>query len=228
VTFLKRQPITGTGFSPHYHAQRRDYSERYGIHAQNATRWMFVSFGCIAIALLAVGGLIYAALQSKYIPYIVERDNLGDAVAIGLAERAGQPDRRVIQTEIQRWLYAVRTVSTDAETEKHFIFEAYNHTNKSSACAGELNEWFSKNSPFKRAAEEIVTITITSVLPADPANWKTWRANWKEETRTRAGELSSSALKELSMTVSFNPPTSEKDFRKNPTGVFCDNFDWLN
>lgn len=228
VLNLVRRPVTETGFSPVYQAQQRDYSERYSIHAQNAARWRLTAFGCIAITLLAVGGLVYDASLSKYVPYIVERDNLGDQVAIGLAQRAGDPDLRVIQGDIRNWLYDVRTVSPDAQTERHLIQEAYNHTNKSSPANGELDEWFRNNNPFKRAAETIVTITITSALPADPHSWKIWRANWKEEVRTRSGDLESSTLKEVSIVVSHKPPTTDADFKKNPSGVFVDNFNWKN
>jgi type IV secretory pathway TrbF-like protein len=228
VLNLVRRPVTETGFSPVYQGQRRSWNERYSIHEQNAVRWRLTSFVSLAIAAFAVGGLVYDASLNKYTPFIVERDNLGDEVAIGLAQRADDPDLRVIQTELRHWLYNVRTVSPDAQTERHLIFDAYNHTDKSSAANGELDEWFRSNSPFKRAAESVVTITVTSALPVDPHSWKLWRANWKEEVRTRSGDLESWALKEVSITVSYNPPSSETAFKKNPSGVFIENFNWTN
>lgn len=228
VLNLVQRPVTETGFSPVYQAQQRSWNERYSIHEQNAARWRLTAFGCIAVTFLAVGGLVYDASLSKYVPFIVERDHLGDEVAVGLAERADSPDLRVIQTTIRQWIYDVRTVSTDAQTERHLITEAYNHTNRSGPAKGELDEWFSHNNPFKRAVESIVTITITSALPVDPHSWKMWRINWREEVRTRSGDRESSTLKEASIAVSYNPPTTDTQFRENASGVFVDNFDWKN
>jgi type IV secretion system protein VirB5 len=228
VLNLVRHPTTETGFSPVYQAQQRDYSERYSIHEQNAVRWRHIAFGCIGITFLAVGGLVYDASLSKYVPYVVERDHLGDEVAVGLSERAAAPDLRIIQSQIGNWIYNVRTVSIDAQTERHFVTEAYNHTNKSSPAKGELDEWFLNNNPFKRAVETIVTITITSTLPAPAGQWKSWHVNWREEIRTRTGDLESVKPREASITVSYRAPSTETEFKKNPTGVFVDNFDWKN
>lgn len=225
---LFRTPTTETRFSPVYQAQQRDFSERYSIHEQNARRWRFTAFGCIGIAALAVGGLVYDNSLSKFVPYVVERDHLGDEVAVGPAEKVAQEDPRVVQTEINRWIYDVRTVSSDAQDERHRIVEAYDHTDKSSAATEELNEWFRNNNPFKRAADTIVTITIISTLPTPPDQWKTWTVKWKEEARTREGSLVIAQLKEMSITVAHKPPTTDTEFKKNPSGIFVQNFDWKN
>jgi type IV secretory pathway TrbF-like protein len=229
VLNLVRHPVTDTGLSPVYQAQQRSWNERYSIHEQNAARWRLTAFGCIAVTFLAVGGLVYDASLSKYVPYIVERDNLGDEVAIGLAQRADTPDLRVIQTVVRRWLHEVRTVSPDVQAEREMITWAYNHTNRSAAGLGELNEWFANNIPWKRSVDSIVTITVTSAVPTFPQDWKTWRANWKEELRTRSGDLVGLPKpQEVSITVSYKPPSTEQDFKKNPEGVFVDGFDWKN
>lgn len=225
---LFRTPTTDAGFSAVYQAQKRDYNERYSIHEQNATRWRYIAFGCIAITTIAVGGLVYNDGQPKYTPYVVERDHLGDEVAVGPAERVGQEDPRVIQADINRWIYDVRTVSSDAQDERNRILEAYDHTDSSSPAAGELNDWFRNNVPFKRAADTIVTITIISTLPTPADQWKTWTSKWKEEDRTRAGELVRSQVKEMSITVAHRSPKTETDFKKNHTGTFVQNFDWKN
>jgi type IV secretion system protein VirB5 len=224
-----RTPITEASFSAVYQAQQRDFSERYSIHEQNATRWRYIAAGCLAITALAVGGLVYDASLSKYVPYVVERDHLGDEVAVGPADKAAPCDPRVIQADINRWIFNVRTVSTDAQTQRHNIYEAYDHTDKAGDASGELNEWFQKHNPFKRAADEIVTTTVISTLPVDPHYWKTWRSSWREETRTRSGDPQGTpAVKEVSITVACKPPTTETDFKKNPSGVFVESFDWKN
>lgn len=226
VSNLIRRPTDETGFSPVYQAQQRSWNERYSIHEQNAVWWRYTAFGCIGVALMAVGGIAWIGAQEKDRPYIVERNQLGDEVAVRVAEETTTADPRVIQAEISRWLFDVRTVSVDATTERHFIYEAYDLTDRSSAANGELNDWFSKNNPFKRAADEIVTVNVLSTLPLEPRIWKTWRVDWREETRTRTGDLISSKIHELTVTIALKQPTSEAAIRKNPAGVFVQNFSW--
>jgi type IV secretion system protein TrbF len=228
VMNLVRSAPIATRFSPVYWASRRKQNERYSIHEQEARRWRLMAFCCAGVAMLAVGYLGYDASLSKYTPYVVERDHVFDERGLRAAERVSPTDPRIIQTQVKDWLFDVRTVSPDAENQRRLILDAYNHTDKSAPAAGELNEWYQKNYPFSRAADEVVTITVTSAIPADPSNWKLWRATWIEVTRTRAGEVKSSVWKEISMEITYKPPATEDDFNKNPSGIFATNFAWKN
>lgn len=229
VLNLVRHPPTETKFSPVYQAQQRAWNERYSIHGRNAVWWRRTAFGCIGIAGLAVTGLVYDDSLSKFTPYVVERDQLGDEVAIGPVARATPCDARIIQAELRRWLYDVRTVSADMEAEKHNIWEAYHHTNAKGPAKGELDEWFSKNIPWLRAQEHIVTITTGGMLAADPTSVTNWLGNWKEETRSRDGILEGlPESKQVSFIVSCHPPQTETEFKDNPSGVFVDAVNWIN
>ena len=221
-----RSQVTEAGFSPVYQAQQRTWNERYNIHEQNAKRWRLTAFGCIGLAAIAISMLGYDDSLSKYVPYIVERDHLGDGMPIGAAERTYPLDPRVIQTEINRWIRDVRTTSVDAQNEKTLAWEAYHHTNKHGPASGQLDDWFKTHDPFARAQNEIVTVTTISTLPIDPTNWKTWTAKWKEDVRTRNGSLVSSENKEMTIVVSHIQPKTDEEFKNNSSGIFVDSFDW--
>jgi type IV secretion system protein VirB5 len=69
----------------------------------------------------------------------------------------------------------------------------------------------------------MVGIAIESVLPISA---KTWRVEWREDTRTRGGTLESSRNWEATITVSVNPPTTDAEILSNPTGLFVEAFSW--
>jgi hypothetical protein len=55
----------------------------------------------LLIALAGVGGVIHIGSQSKFIPYVVEVDKLGQTVAAGPVQRAaGKADPRVIHAAV--------------------------------------------------------------------------------------------------------------------------------
>lgn len=228
VLNLFRSPVTETGFSPVYQAQKRNWNERYNIHEANARRWMWVAIGSIVVSGIAVAMMGYDDSLSKYVPYIVERDHLGDGMPIGPAERTYPLDPRVIQHEINQWIYDVRTVSVDGQNEHGLVWQASWHTNRHGPADKQLKEWFDTHNPFQRAKTEIVTVTTISTLPMDPSDWKAWDAKWKEEIRNRDGSLISSEVKEMTIIISHTQPQTDEEFRHNQSGIFVESFDWKN
>jgi type IV secretion system protein VirB5 len=206
-----------------HQAARREFSEVWGLHIQQARAWKWTAFGCIALALVSVGGVAWIGAQSKIVPYIVEADRLGDAIAIRRADVAPPIDPRIVRAQLARWVWDIRTVSTDGAAEKHFIAEAYAMTDRQGAAAQQLNDWFAGHNPFKRAVDDMVGIAIESVLPISA---KTWRVEWREDIRTRGGTLESSRNWEATITVSVNPPTTDSEILQNPTGLFVEAFSW--
>lgn len=223
-----RKPVTETGFSPIYYAQKRAWNERYSLHEQNARRWRWIAICCIGMTAFAITGLVYDDSLSKFVPYVVERDHLGDEVAIGVPDQARPCDPRTIQAEVNEWIYDVRHVSSDGQDEIRDANRAYHHTQKSSAAEGELTDWFRKNDPLERAKTELVTTTTISTLPRQAGNYEHWEAKWREDTRTRGGDLTGSGVKEASITTTCKHPTSDGEFRNNASGVFVTHFDWKN
>jgi type IV secretory pathway TrbF-like protein len=220
--FARRLPPDAP-VSPVHQAARREFSEVWGIHIQQARAWKWTAFGCIAVALVAVGGVAWIGAQSKIVPYIVQTDRLGDAIAVRRADVAAPLDPRILRAQLARWVWDIRTVSTDAAAEKHFIAEAYAMTDRQGAAATQLDDWFTRYNPFKRAVDDMVGVAIESVLPI---SGRTWRVEWREETRTRGGVLESRRNWEATITVSVNPPTTDSEILSNPTGLFVEAFSW--
>ena len=71
-----------------YLSARREWNERYGDYIARARSWRWAAFGALAVSLVLAIGVVWQGAQSKVVPYVVEVDKLGDAVAVARADRA--------------------------------------------------------------------------------------------------------------------------------------------
>jgi type IV secretory pathway TrbF-like protein len=77
-----------------------------------------------------------------------------------------------------------------------------------------MNEWLNGNadaSPFKRAAKEMVSVEIKSVLPQTP---DTWQVDWVETTRDRQGAVKGQPVTMRAL-VTTTPPNPHRRPRMN-------------
>ena len=87
-----------------YLAARKAWDERYGDLITRARNWRAAFFISAAIALLAVGGMIVIAKQSRIVPYVVAVDSVGRTVASGPAEQATVADDRLKRAVLNSWI----------------------------------------------------------------------------------------------------------------------------
>ena len=86
--------------SPHsavYLAGRREWNERYGSYIAQRDAWRLLAMASLGVAALAVGGVVWLSSQSRVVPYVVEVNHLGDALAVRRANVATAVDPGVIR-----------------------------------------------------------------------------------------------------------------------------------
>lgn len=66
-----------------YLAARRTWNDHVGGVVSQRQTWQVIGILSLLIALAGVGGVIHIGSQSKFIPYVVEVDKLGQTVAAG-------------------------------------------------------------------------------------------------------------------------------------------------
>ena len=206
-----------------YIAARREWNERYGDYIAQARNWRFVAFGSVFTAILATGGMVWQAKQSHIVPYVVAVDKLGDQLAISRADVSPPGDIKVIRASLARWIADVRSVYADQAAERRVIAEAFAMVDGSSAGAATLNDWFSANSPFDRAATETVSVEVHSVLPL---SGNTWRVEWQENRYSQQGGLDAIANWQGTITINIKPPTDDATILANPGGLYIASFNW--
>ena len=213
--------------SPHsavYLAARREWNERYGSYIAEARNWRLVAFASLGVAAVAVGGFMWKAAQSTVQPYVVEVGKLGDALPVARADVALPVPVNVIRAQLARFISDLRTVSIDVPAQRAFITEAYAMLDKGGPALVFLNDYFSANDPFKRAANETIAVHVESVLPMPGG--KTWRVSWREDNTSRDGRPQVSKAWEAQVTISINPPTTDAGVLANPIGLFVEAASW--
>src|ERR1700737_4109951 len=154
--------------SPHsavYIAARAEWNERYGSYIAQAHAWRLTALASLGVAFLAVAGVVWIGAENRVVPYVVQTDKLGDALAISRADIAPPADPRLIRAQLARWIGDVRSVYVDVAAERTLIKDAYAMVDRNGAGVRTLNDWFSHNDPFKRAQTDTVSGQVASVLP---------------------------------------------------------------
>src|SRR2546422_423151 len=94
----RRRRTVGMSESNPYVEARREWNDRYLELVRERRWWQAVAGAELAVSLILSGGFVWLSLQHKTVPYIVEVDSLGAALAIKSAENGGRPvDERLLR-----------------------------------------------------------------------------------------------------------------------------------
>lgn len=192
--------------------------------------WQSLALICLLITLVAVTGAMHIASQSKFIPYVVEVDKLGQAVAVSPAQLASSADPRVVRASLAAFFSNARLVTPDIALQRKAIFSVYAMLNSESPATAKMTDWLNgteANNPFNRAARETVETEIITVLPQSA---DTWQIEWNEKIFDRNGVAIGKPYHMRALaTIVINAPTgatSEDKIRQNPLGVYVKDFSW--
>jgi type IV secretory pathway TrbF-like protein len=101
-----------------------------------AKNWRFMAFGCLTLALLMAGGLVWRSAQSIVTPYVIEVDNAGQVRAVGEAATPYKPSDAQIAYHLARFITLVRSLSIDPIVVRQNWLDAYDYTtDKGAACS---------------------------------------------------------------------------------------------
>ncbi|QDQ27571.1 conjugal transfer protein [Chitinimonas arctica] len=207
-----------------YAEARREWNERYGDYIKQAHNWRLCALISGLVALVAVIGLAYVGAQNKIVPYVVQVDKFGAAVAVGPADKAAATDEKVVKAYLARFISDWRSVTVDQVAEKSAIERVYSMLASGSPALTKLNEHFKANNPFLVSEKMMISVEVTSVLPISE---RTWQLEWTEVTRDLKGELKSNQRMRASIIVEITPPQDERLFLINPIGVYATDLNWV-
>ena len=92
---------------------RRSWNEHVGSVVSSRMAWQIIGILSLLIALVSVAGVVYIGSQSKFVPYIIEVDKLGQAVAVQPAQTASPTNERVIHAYLAAFISDARQVTPD-------------------------------------------------------------------------------------------------------------------
>ena len=152
-----------------YQAAAQVWDERIGSARVQAKNWRLMAFGCLVLALLMAGGLVWRSAQSIVTPYVIEVDQSGQVRTVGEAATPYRPTDAQTAHHIARFVTLVRSLSIDPIVVRQNWLDAYDYTTDRGAAV--LNDYARVNDPFARIGKESVTVQITSVVRASDASF---------------------------------------------------------
>ena len=203
-----------------YQAAGQVWDERIGSPRVQAKNWRLMAFGCLTLALLMAGGLVWRSAQSIVTPYVVEVDNAGQVRAVGEAATPYRPNDAQTAHHIARFVTLVRSLSIDPIVVRQNWLDAYDYTTDKGAVV--LNEYARVADPFSRIGKESVTVQISSVTRASD---QSFNVRWTE-TRFVNGALDRTERWNAVVSTVLQTPRTEQRVRKNPLGIYVNGLSW--
>ena len=208
------QPVTP------YQAAQQAWDQRLGSSLTRARNWRLMAFGCLSLALLMAGGLVWRMAVSTITPYVVEVDNLGEVRAVGEAASPYKPQDAQIAHHLARFIEQVRSLSIDPVVVRQNWLVAYHSTTDRGAAT--LNDYARANDPFARVGKESVSVEVTSVIRASD---NSFQVRWIER-RFVNGAAAGMERWTAVLSLVLQQPRTEEKLRRNPLGIYINGLSW--
>lgn len=203
-----------------YQAAAQAWDERIGSARVQAKNWRLMAFGCLALALLMTGGLVWRSAQSIVTPYVVEVDTGGQVRVVGEAATPYRPDEAQIAHHLARFITLVRSLSIDPVVVRQNWLDAYDYTTDRGAAV--LNDYARTHDPFARIGQESVTVQINSVVRASDTSFQ---VRWSEH-RFVNGAAAGIERWTAVVSIVLQTPRTEQRLRRNPLGIYVNGLSW--
>lgn len=203
-----------------YQAAAQAWDERIGSARVQAKNWRLMAFGCLALALLMAGGLVWRSAQSTVTPYVVEVDRTGQVRAVGEAATPYRPADAQVAYHLARFVTLVRSLSIDPIVVRLNWLDAYDYTTDRGAAA--LNDYARTNDPFARVGKESVTVQVSSVVRVSDASFN---VRWTEQRFVNGAPAGTERWNAV-ISIVLQTPHTEQRLRKNPLGIYVNGLSW--
>lgn len=212
-----------TAESP-YLAARSRFESLFRDQAKEKHAWKIAALVELVVITVLVVAFVQLASTARVVPYVVEVDRSGRAVAFGPAELLKKTDQRVVVRELTLFIRNVRSVSTDLAAQLRMIEDAYVYVDRTAA--GFLNDFFADpNHDPRRLSQQLTRdVEVTGVLPIP--NSDSWKLQWIETERSQSGGVTHSTPWEAYLTVRFAPPDNTELIQANPLGLYISGINW--
>lgn len=203
-----------------YQKAAQVWDERLGSARVQARNWRLAAFGCLLLALLMAGGLVWRSARSIVTPYVVEVDAMGQVRAVGEATAAYVPNEAQLTHHLARFITLVRSLSVDPVVVRQNWLEAYDFTTDRGAAV--LNDYARANDPFTRIGRESVTVQVNSIVRASE---QSFQVRWTER-RFVNGSAAGTERWTAVVSIVQQTPRTEETLRRNPLGIYVNGLSW--
>lgn len=220
---LASSEVLAPGAAAHYLRARELRADRYLDLARSIRNTRVLNAVLVATNLaLAAAAVVFAGRQ-EVVPYVVEVDRTGAAVAVAPAERAAAPSEEALRYTLGLYFQNLRTVTVDQQLQERLILEVYDRARGRAVAL--LNDWYRRNSPFARAERTTVSPQVHSIL-ALGEDRSTWQVQWTEDHRDLSGLRVRRETWQATARLVTDPPDRPEEVASNPFGIHVTHFDW--
>ena len=208
-----------TPVTPYQRAQQA-WDDRIGSARVQARNWRLMALGTLTLTFIMTAGLLWQSTRSTVTPYIVEVSSAGEVRAVGPAPEQYRPTDVQIAYHLSQFMRKVRSLPLDPIVLRENWLEVYETVTDRGAA--KLNEYARTSNPFGRVGRESIAIEITSVVRATDSSFQ---LRWIER-RYVNGTINATETWTAMLTLIVQQPRDEQRLRKNPLGIYIDDFDW--
>jgi type IV secretion system protein VirB5 len=199
---------------------RNEWDNRLMDLSTSRYNWMFFASVLLILNAVLSVALVWQSGRSKVVPYVVEVDRHGDAVAFGPAEVLKEPNERLYRYFLSILIRDLRAVSNDDLAQRRALNNAYAFLRE--PATSRANDYFRRNNPFEQN-RPTVSVQVNSVLQLGKG---TWQIQWTETAfRRDGGPLREELWQAVVKTISA-PPTTSEALLTNPLGLYVQELDW--
>lgn len=203
-------------------AGRTEAAERYGYLSKNAAQWRCISALLILCCAACVFAVIFMAGRVTVVPYIVQVDSHGYAIAIEPVAPS-RVDARLIIAHIGRYIWSLKTVFNDPEAQLHLLNFVYSTTPVNTPAERKYQDFFRTNNPVVIGETQTAHVTVNSVLSLSA---ETWQAEWTVERFSLTGDRLEIKHYRGIFSVAIVTPSTMREVLVNPLGIFVTDFNF--
>lgn len=204
-----------------YQRAQYEWDDRYGRQARSIASWKTATFVLLLINGLVTASLFWLAQQSKVVPYVVQVDKLGQALAFGPASELRHLDQRLYRYQLSLVIHHLRTIHPDPVSQRRSLQEAYAFL--AEPASSWVGNYFREHNPF--SVNETVTAQVTSVLRLGQDD-HSWQVQWYEDHFGLDGRKTGRSYFRGTLQTQVRPPKSTEISLINPLGLYVTQIDW--
>lgn len=195
---------------------------RLAAHAENWRKFALVS---LALAGVAIAGVVYIGQQSKFIPFVVEVDKLGRTLAIRKLDdkQAMSEAEKHVFRELSDFIENARSVTVDYSANNRALNRAFSRVE--GPAYEFLKQELKAHKPNEVATSKTVSVEVKTLLPDTNS---TWVIEWVETSYNLKGEsLPNPELWKAKVHFELRPgSTKQEDIMSNPDGFHIKWMSW--
>lgn len=202
---------------------KREWNEIFSNEIIAKYNWQKVAFISLIMNFIVIISFIALSMQHKTVPYIVEVDNLGSAIAYKQAEQIEEFHPKIIKAHLYKFIENTKGISNDQillQNNLDFVYK-----NASTNTTSFLNEFY-QHSNSMELSKSIKRQVIPSVFLKESDD--TYLIEWKEIDRSLNNKIIKESRWKGLFSISRTIPTEQDlhDNPFNPFGIYITNISW--